>query len=177
MGVIRGGVMVRTNAEKSSKKWFFIQNLPPLQNGKCYQSAPYNCDYMVKPIPSPYIPIGKLGYKAIPTKPIGIQGIMVTAGNVVFLQLLARVYYDFLLFWYKSLTFHPTTHPCVSSSPCYIVFISTSHHIANHLSPSFPSITLSPSLYSSYCIYIHRLPSSLQCVLVLHIITFNECVL
>ena len=30
MGVIRGGVMVRTNAEKSSKKWFFIQKLPPL---------------------------------------------------------------------------------------------------------------------------------------------------
>ena len=28
MGVIRGGVMVRTNAEKSSKKWFFIQKLP-----------------------------------------------------------------------------------------------------------------------------------------------------
>ena len=75
MGVIRGGVMVRTNAEKSSKKWFFIQNLPPLQNGKCYQSAPDNCDYMVNLIPSPYIPIGKLGYKAIPTKPIGIQGI------------------------------------------------------------------------------------------------------
>ena len=105
MGVIRGGVMVRTNAEKSSKKWFFIQNLPPLQNGKCYQSAPNNCDYMVKPIPSPYIPIEKLGYKAIPTKPIGIPGIMVTAGNVVFLQLLARVYYTFLLFWYKLRTF------------------------------------------------------------------------
>ena len=75
MGVIRGGVMVRTNTKKSSKKWFFIQNLPPLQNGKCYQSAPDNCDYMVNLIPSPYIPIGKLGYKAIPTKPIGIQGI------------------------------------------------------------------------------------------------------
>ena len=75
MGVIRGGVMVRTNAEKSSKKWFFIQKLPPLQNGKCYQSAPNNCDYMVNLIPSPYIPIGKLGYKAISTKPIGIQGI------------------------------------------------------------------------------------------------------
>ena len=30
MGVIRGGVMVRTNAEKSSKKWFFIQKIPPL---------------------------------------------------------------------------------------------------------------------------------------------------
>lgn len=74
MGVIRGGVMVRTNAEKSSKKWFFIQNLPPLQNGKCYQSAPTNCDYMVNLKPSPYIPIGKLGYKAIPTKLIGIQG-------------------------------------------------------------------------------------------------------
>lgn len=53
MGVIRGGVMVRTNTEKSSKKWFFIQKLPPLQNGKCYQSAPYNCDYMVNLIPSP----------------------------------------------------------------------------------------------------------------------------
>lgn len=75
MGVIRGGVMVRTNAEKSSKKWFFIQNLPPLQNGKCCQSAPNNCDYMVNLKPSPYIPIGKLGYKAIPTKPIGIQGV------------------------------------------------------------------------------------------------------
>lgn len=105
MGVIRGGVMVRTNAEKSSKKWFFIQKLPPLQNGKCYQSAPYNCDYMVKPIPSPYIPIEKLGYKAIPTKPIGIPGIMVTAGKALFLQLLARVYYDFFLFWYKLRTF------------------------------------------------------------------------
>lgn len=75
MGVIRGGVMVRTNTEKSSKNWFFIQNLPPLQNGKCYQSVPYNCDYMVNLIPSPYIPIEKLGYKAIPTKSIGIQGI------------------------------------------------------------------------------------------------------
>ena len=105
MGVIRGGVMVRTNAEKSSKKWFFIQKLPPLQNGKCLQLTPNNCDYMVNLIPSPYIPIGKLGYKAIPTKPIGIQGIVVTAGNVEFLQLLARVYYDFLLFWYKSRTF------------------------------------------------------------------------
>ena len=60
---------------------------------------------MVKPIPSPYIPIEKLGYKAIPTKPIGIPGIMVTAGNVMFLQLLARVYYDFFLFWYKLRTF------------------------------------------------------------------------
>ena len=74
MGVIRGGVMVRTNAEKSSKKCFFIQNLPPLQNVKCCQSAPNNCDYMVNLKPSPYTPIGKLGYKAIPTKPIGIQG-------------------------------------------------------------------------------------------------------
>ena len=58
MEVIRGGVLVRTNAEKSSKKWFFIQNLPPLQNGKCYQSAPHNCDYMVNLIPSPCIPTG-----------------------------------------------------------------------------------------------------------------------
>ena len=64
MGVIRGGMLVRTNAEKSSKKWFFIQNLPPLQNGKCCQSAPHNCDYMVNLKPSPYTPIGKLGYKA-----------------------------------------------------------------------------------------------------------------
>lgn len=160
--------MVRTNAEKSSKKWFFIQNLPPLQNGKCYQSAPTNCDYMVNLIPSPYIPIGKLGYKVIPTKPIGIQGIMVTAGKALFLQLLARVYYDFFLFWYKSLTFHPTTHPCVSSSPSYIVPISTSHHPSNHLSPSFLFITLPSSLYSSYCIYIHSLPSSLHRVLVLY---------
>lgn len=75
MGVIRGGVMVRTNTEKSSKKWFFIQNLPPLQNGKCCHQSPNNCDYMVNLKPSPYIPIGKLGYKAIPTKPIGIQEI------------------------------------------------------------------------------------------------------
>lgn len=109
MGVIRGGVMVRTNTEKSSKKWFFIQKLPPLQNGKCYQSTPYNCDYMVNLIPSPYIPIGKLGYKAIPTKPIGIPGIMVTAGKALFLQLLARVYYTFLLFWYKLRTFPLTS--------------------------------------------------------------------
>ena len=58
MGVIRGGVLVRTNAEKSSKKWFFIQNLPPLQNEKCCQSAPHNCDYMVNLIPSPCIPTG-----------------------------------------------------------------------------------------------------------------------
>ena len=70
MGVIRGGVMVRTNTEKSSKKWFFIQKLPPLQNGKCCQSAPHNCDYMVKPIPSPYIPIEKLGYKAEKVQPV-----------------------------------------------------------------------------------------------------------
>lgn len=110
MGVIRGGVMVRTNAEKSSKKWFFIQNLPPPQNVKCCQSAPNNCDYMVNLKPSPYIPIGKMGYKVIPTKPIGIQGIMVTTGKVVFLQLFARIYYDFLLFWYKSLTF-PSLFP------------------------------------------------------------------
>lgn len=75
MGVIRGGVMVRTNAEKSSKKWFFIQNLPPLQNVKCFHQSPNNCDYMVNLIPSPYIPIGNLEYKAIPIKPIGIQGI------------------------------------------------------------------------------------------------------
>lgn len=75
MGVIRGGVMVRTNAQKSSKKWFFIQKMPPLQNGKCYQSAPDNCDYMVNLKPSPHTPIGKLVYKAISTKPIGIQGI------------------------------------------------------------------------------------------------------
>lgn len=61
MGVIRGGAMVRTNTEKSSKKWFFIQNLPPLQNGKCYQSAPDNCDYMVKPIPSPLYSYRKAG--------------------------------------------------------------------------------------------------------------------
>ena len=133
MGVIRGGVMVRTNTEKSSKKWFFIQKIPPLQNGKCYQSVPYNCDYMVKPIPFPYIPIEKLGYKAIPTKPIGIPGIMVTTGKALFLQLLARVYYDFFLFWYKLRTFHLTTRPCVSSSPCYIVSISTSHNIVTNL--------------------------------------------
>ena len=75
MGVIRGGVMVRTNTEKSSKKWFFIQKLPPLQNVKCFHQSPNNCDYMVKPIPSPYIPIVKMGYKAIPTKPIGIPEI------------------------------------------------------------------------------------------------------
>ena len=49
MGGIRGEMLVRTNAEKSSKKWFFIQNLPPLQIGKCCQSAPDNCDYMVNP--------------------------------------------------------------------------------------------------------------------------------
>lgn len=125
MGVIRGGVMVRTNAEKSSKKWFFIQKLPPLQNVKCYQSAPTNCDYMVNLKPSPYIPIGKLGYKAIPTKPIGIQEIVVTAGKALFLQLLARVYYDFLLFWYKSRTF-PLTFPLLPPFlPCYIVSITT----------------------------------------------------
>ena len=98
MGVIRGGVMVRTNAEKSSKKWFFIQKLPPLQNVKSFHQSPTNCDYMVKPIPSPYIPIEKLGYKAIPTKPIGILGIMVTVGKALFLQLLARIYYDFFSF-------------------------------------------------------------------------------
>lgn len=108
MGVIRGGAMVRTNAEKSSKKWFFIQKLPPLQNVKCYQSAPTNCDYMVNLIPPPYIPIGKLGYKAIPTKPIGIQGIIATAGKALFLQLLARIYYVFFLFWYKSPHFSPS---------------------------------------------------------------------
>lgn len=133
MGVIRGGVMVRTNAEKSSKKWFFIQKLPPLQNVKCYQSAPTNCDYMVNLIPSPYIPIGKLGYKAILTKPIGIQGIIATAGKALFLQLLARVYYDFLLFWYKSRTF-PLTFPLLPPFfPCYIVSISTSHNIVTDL--------------------------------------------
>ena len=60
---------------------------------------------MVNLIPSPYIPIEKMGYKAIPAKPIEIPGIMVTAGKALFLQLLARVYYDFFLFWYKSLTF------------------------------------------------------------------------
>lgn len=75
MGVIRGGAMVRTNAPKSSKKWFFIQKLPPLQNVKCFHQSPHNCDYMVNLIPSPLYSIGKLGYKAIPTKPIGTQGI------------------------------------------------------------------------------------------------------
>ncbi len=70
MGVIRGGVMVRTNAEKSSKKWFFIQNLPPPQNVKCCQSAPNNCDYMVNPTLSPYNPIEIQGYKSIPAIPI-----------------------------------------------------------------------------------------------------------
>ena len=133
MGVIRGGVMVRTNAPKSSQKWFFIQKLPPLQNVKCFHQSPHNCDYMVKPIPSPYIPIGKLVYKAIPTKPIGIQGIIATAGKALFLQLLARVYYDFLLFWYKSRTF-PLTFPLLLPFlPCYIVSISTSHNIVTNL--------------------------------------------
>lgn len=131
--MIRGGVMVRTNAEKSSKKWFFIHKPPPLQNVKCCQSAPHNCDYMVNLKPSPYIPIGKLGYKAIPTKPIGIQEIVVTAGKALFLQLLARVYYDFLLFWYKSRTF-PRTFPLLPPFlPCYIVSISTSHNIVTDL--------------------------------------------
>lgn len=53
MGVIRGGVMVRTNAKKSSKKWFFIQKIPPLQNGKSFHQSPDNCDYMVKTPLSP----------------------------------------------------------------------------------------------------------------------------
>ena len=61
--------------KKVPKNGSSSKNYPPLQNVKCYQSAPYNCDYMVNLIPSPYIPIGKLGYKAIPTKPIGIPGI------------------------------------------------------------------------------------------------------
>ena len=105
MGVIRGGVMVRTNAEKSSKKWFFIQKLPPLQNGKCFHQSPDNCDYMVNPTLSPYILSECRDIKSIPTKPIGIQGIVVTTGKALFLQLLARVYYDFLLFWHKLATF------------------------------------------------------------------------
>ena len=70
MGVIRGGVMVRTNAEKSSKKWFFIQNLPPPQNVKCCQSAPNNCDYMVNPTLSPYILSECRDIKSIPAIPI-----------------------------------------------------------------------------------------------------------
>lgn len=70
MGGIRGGVLVRTNAQKSSKIYHFIQNLPPLRNGKCFQSAPDNCDYMVNPTLSPYNPIGIQGYKSIPTIPI-----------------------------------------------------------------------------------------------------------
>ena len=58
MGVIRGGVLVRTNTPKSSKNGRFIHKPPHLQNGKCYQSAPTNCNYMVKLIPSPCIPTG-----------------------------------------------------------------------------------------------------------------------
>ena len=65
MGEIRGGVLVRTNAEKSSKKWVFIQKLPPPQNGKCCQSAPDNCDYMVNPTLSPAFLLEYRDIKAI----------------------------------------------------------------------------------------------------------------
>ena len=70
MEEIRGGVLVRTNAQKSSKIYHFIQNLPPLQNGKCCQSAPDNCDYMVKLTLCPLYPIEMQGYKSIPIIPI-----------------------------------------------------------------------------------------------------------
>ena len=109
MGVIRGGVMVRTNAEKSSKKWFFIHNLPPLQNGKCYQSVPYNCDYMVKPIHSPYIPIEKLEYKAIPTKPIGIPGIWQPLEKPCFCNF-SRVYITIFFFSGINSALFPSLH-------------------------------------------------------------------
>ena len=113
MGVIRGGVMVRTNTEKSSKKWFFIQKLPPLQNGKCYQSVPYNCDYMVKPIPSPYIPIEKLGYKAIPTKPIGILGIWQLLEMSCFCNF-SRVYITIFFFSGINSALFPSLNPSYS---------------------------------------------------------------
>lgn len=48
MGVIRGGVLVRTNAEKSSKNWLLIHKLPHLENGKSWDQSPDNCDYLVK---------------------------------------------------------------------------------------------------------------------------------
>ena len=66
MGGIRGGVLVRTNAQKSSKIYHFIQNLPPLQNGKCLQLTPNNCDYMVNPTLSPAFLPEYRGIKAIP---------------------------------------------------------------------------------------------------------------
>lgn len=106
MGVIRGGMLVRTNAQKSSKNWQFIQNLPPLQNGKCFQLTPNNCDYMVNPTLSPYILSEYRDIKSIPAIPIWIQGIVATTGKALFLQLLVRVYYDFSFFWYQLLTFH-----------------------------------------------------------------------
>lgn len=70
MGVIRGGMLVRTNAEKSSKIYHFIQNLPPLQNGKCLQLTPNNCDYMVNSTLSPYILSECRDIKSISTIPI-----------------------------------------------------------------------------------------------------------
>lgn len=70
MGGIRGGVLVRTNAQKSSKIYHFIQNLPPLRNGKCFQSAPDNCDYMVNPTLSPAFLPEYRDIKSIPTIPI-----------------------------------------------------------------------------------------------------------
>ena len=70
MGGIRGGVLVRTNAQKSSKIYHFIQNSPPLQNGKCLQLTPNNCDYMVNLTLSPYILSECRDIKSIPTIPI-----------------------------------------------------------------------------------------------------------
>ncbi|HAU85006.1 MAG TPA: hypothetical protein DCW90_05750 [Lachnospiraceae bacterium] len=63
---IRWSVMVRTTVAKSSKNGLLIHKLPPLQNGKCCQSVPNNCDYMVNLILSPYILSEYRDIKAIP---------------------------------------------------------------------------------------------------------------
>lgn len=82
--------------------------------------------------------------------------------SLVFATSRARIL-RFFAFLVKLLTFHPTTLPCVSSFLLYIVFISISHHLLNHLLSSSLYITLFPSLYSSL-LYIYASPSLLSCL-------------
>lgn len=133
MGVIRGGVLVRTNAEKSSKKWFFIQKLPPLQNGKCYQSAPDNCDYMVNLIPSPAFLSKYRDIKQSPKILYEYRELIQADKKSCFCNFL-RVYITFFFFSGINHALFPS-FPLLSPppSPSYIVFISTSNHLVTDL--------------------------------------------
>lgn len=134
MGGIRGGVWVRTNAQKSSKIYYFIQNLPPLQNGKCFQSAPNNCDYMVNPTPSPYILSESRDIKSIPAIPLYEYKELTQAGEKSCFCNFSRAYITIFRFSGINHLLFTYFHLFIQSpSPCYIVFISTSHHLVTIL--------------------------------------------